>query len=139
MTPNERRLIRRYLVWCYKTTREALDRTDRYFTQLRVDHFVLAELSRVPGLKDKELGPEYLKKINEFQNYIEEKAERVFPQKFSDAKRNKLQPEYWYLKARLAAIEKAIIYFLGRKELVAIQKLYEEEMTRRILEAKEHS
>lgn len=139
LTPNERHLLRRYLIWCYKTTKESLDRIDRYFTQLKVDHFVLAELSRLPELKDKEFGPEYLKKVNEFQKYIEEKADRVFPQKFIDAKREKLQPEYWYLRSRVEAVEKAILYFLGAAELKKIQTVYEEEMTKRILEAKEHS
>jgi hypothetical protein len=139
MTLNERCLIRRYLIWAYKTTKESLDRIDRYFTQLKVDHFLLAELSRQPAVKDSARGSEYLKKVNEFQTYIEEKAERVLPQKFSDVKLEKLQPEYWYLKVRLKALEDAIVYFLGKSELKKIQKMYESEMTKRILEAKEHT
>ena len=139
LSPAEKKLIRRYLVWCYKTTKESLDRIDRYFTQLKVDHHVLALLSQSSDLADKDFGKDYLKKINEFQLYIEDKAERVLPQKYVDQKQSKLQPEYWYLKNRLAAIENAIRYFLGIRELRQIEELYDGEMTRRILEAREHS
>lgn len=138
LTPAEKQLIRRYFLWSYKTTKEALDRIDRYFTQLKADHYVLAFLSQHEELADKDLGHEYLQKVNEFQKYIEEKAERVFPQKYADLKREKLQPEYWYLKARLEGIEEAIVCFLGRAELKKIQEMYEGEMTRRILEEREH-
>jgi hypothetical protein len=139
LSPNERQLTRRYLLWCYKTTKESLDRIDRYFTQLKVDHYVLASLSKRSELADAEQGSEYLKKVNEFQKYIEEKAEKVLPQKFIDAKKEKIQPEYWYLKARLEAIEKAISFFLGKAQLTKVQEMYEAEMTRRILEAREHT
>lgn len=138
LTANERCLVRRYLIWCYKTTKEDLDRIDRYFTQLRVDHYVLAELSRAGELQNQAVAGECLKKVNEFQQYIEEKAEKVFPQKFVDAKREQVQPEYWYLQARFSAIERAIIFFLGKKELTQIHALYEDEMTQRILTAREH-
>jgi len=37
------------------------------------------------------------------------------------------------------AIEKTIKYFLGDKELEKINHLYEQEMTKRILEAREHT
>jgi hypothetical protein len=139
LNSTEKKLVRRYLIWCYKTTKEDFDRIERYFTQLKVDHHVLALLSQKPELKDPEFGPEYLKKINEFQKYIEEKAERVLPQKFADQDRGKLQPGYWYLKNRLEALEKAIVCFLGPVELRKIQALYEEEMTRRIMDAREHT
>jgi hypothetical protein len=135
----EKKLIRRYLIWCYKTTKEDLDRVDRYFTQLKVDHYVLALLSQTQELKDKEHGKEYLRKVEEFQKYIEEKGEKVFPQKFVDPEKETLQPDYWYLKSRLQALERAIKFFLGPAELKKIQSLYEAEMTRRILEAREHT
>lgn len=139
LTVNEKNLVRRYLIWCYKTTKESLDRIDRYFTQLKVDHFVLDQLSRSPEMADTVMGSEYLKKVREFQKYIEDKSARVFPQKFADIKKRSLQPDYWYLKSRMAAVEKAIVYFLGKGEMRKIQALYEEEMTRRILESKEHT
>ena len=50
----------------------------------------------------------------------------------------KSEPQYLYYKSRLAAIEEAIKYFLGAKELLAFDALYEKEFTRRILESKEH-
>jgi len=139
LNASEKDLVRRYLIWCYKTTKENFDRVERYFTQLKVDHHVLALLSRKPELKNPEFGAEYTKKINEFQRYIEEKAERVFPQKFADQSRGQLQPEYWYLKNRLEALEMAIVSFLGAAELKKIKALYEAEMTKRIMEAREHT
>ncbi len=139
LTPAEKKLLRRYLLWCYKTTKESLDRIDRYFTQLKADHFILAQLSQRSELADQELGHDYLKKVNEFQKYIEDKAERVFPQKYADPNREKLQPEYWYLKVRLEAIEQAIVSFLGKTQLRQVQEMYEAEMTKRILEEREHT
>jgi len=56
-----------------------LDRIDRYFTQLKVDHYLLAFLSRTKDLKGKEHSKEYAKKINEFQEHIENKAAKAFP------------------------------------------------------------
>lgn len=38
---SQENLIRSYLIWCYKTTKEDLDRIDRYFTQVLVDRRLL--------------------------------------------------------------------------------------------------
>lgn len=133
---NQTRLIRRYLVWCYKNTKEQLDRIDRYFTQLEADQFVLEQLT-----KDADAAlnhPEYKAKIDEFKKYIQVKKENVLKQKFADAKHVRLSPEYQYLKNRFRAIEKAVVYFLGKRELRDIIDLYEIEMTKRILESREH-
>jgi len=131
-------LIRRYLIWCYKTTKEELDRTDRYFTQLIVDDIILHELSQEEE-RDSKDDAEFLKKTKKFKQYIYEKQRRVFSQKFADSKGKKLQPEYRYLKSRMVGIEKALVSLLGEMELKAVQSLYEKEMTRRILEAKEQA
>ena len=137
LTPNEKRLLRRYLVWCYKTTKEDLDRSDRYFTQLMVDRKVLADLrkARMAGGQP----AEYVKKVDDFEAYMKAKEARVLNQKFADLKTKQATPDYWYLQERLKAIEAAIKEFLGLKELKRIVDLYEEEMTRRILEAREHA
>jgi len=139
LSQDEKNLMRRYLIWCYKTAKEALDRVDRYFTQLIVDEQVIGILLKTKDVKDKEKGREYLKKIDEFAEHMEKKEARVLPQKYLDPEKEILQPEYWYLKNRLAAIEKTIVRFFGLKELKAIKNMYEEEMTRRILEARDHS
>ena len=39
-------LKKRYLIWLYKETKEALDRVDRKFTQIEIDKFILEELQK---------------------------------------------------------------------------------------------
>jgi len=41
MNLKEKNLLRRYLIWCYKTTKEELDKVDRYFTQDVADAYIL--------------------------------------------------------------------------------------------------
>jgi len=134
MSLSERNLTRRYLLWCYKTTKEDLDRIDRYFTQLVVDERVFDLLSKQVGKNSL-----YQKKVDDFKQYMVMKEKNVLPKKYTDSAKKVLQPDYWYFKARLAALEKVIVEFLGVKELKSIQSLYETEMTRRILEAREHN
>lgn len=133
----EKDLIRRYLIWCYKTTKEELDRVDRYFTQAIVDEKLLKALKS----EAKKAGdnPVLTKKVEEFQTYMDTKMKNVLPKKYLDVSKKVLQPEYWYLQTRFKAIEQAIVSFLGEKELRSVQNLYETEMTRRILEAREHT
>ena len=126
-------LIRRYLIWCYKTTKEDLDRIDRYYTQLKVDQFILKQL--INAKED----AAYQDLVNNFEKYMAAKKENVDKKKFSDPHQKILDPQYKYLRHRLSAIEKAIQHFLGSRELVKINVLYEVEMTRRILEAREHT
>ncbi len=135
---NEKRLTRRYLIWCYKTTKEQLDRIDRYFTQLEVDQFVLNELIRFNALEMSQGNTKYKSHIDEFRKYIATKRENVIKQKYVDARQLACQPHYLYLQQRFKALEKAISRILGRKELKKIAELYEHEMTKRILEAKDH-
>ena len=127
----EKALIRRYLIWCYKTTKEDLDRIDRYYTQNLVDHFILDEFKKGSA--------PFLKQIDEFKKYLNQKLIKADQKKFSDKAAGKLTSEYQYLQKRFVAIEKSIKHFLGVKELGAIRNLYEEEMTERILQAREHS
>lgn len=137
ISTKDRNLMRRYLLWCYKTTKEDLDRIDRYFTQAVVDQKLLQTLRReVKALND---NPVAVKKVDEFAAYMETKQKNVLPKKYLDPARQILQPEYWYLQTRFRAIEKAIVELLGKSELQAIEDLYEREMTRRILEAREHT
>lgn len=132
----EKALVRRYLVWCYKTTKESLDRVDRKFTQAAVDRYVLADLLKVKG--PKETQESYRKSVEDFEQYIANKEKEGLQQKFADGNKDALNPQYFYLRSRLSAIESAIRYFLGPRELAKIDLLYEQEMTRRILEAREH-
>lgn len=130
ITSSEKNLIRRYLIWCYKTTKEDLDRVDRKFTQLAVDCRMLSVLLK------KKVGAS---KIDGFKSYIAQKEKNAFKLKYADENHKSLNADYQYLQVRLEAIEESIIFFLGKKALGAIKSLYEQEMTRRILEAREHT
>lgn len=131
LTREERNLVHRYLLWCYKTTKEELDRIDRKFTQLAADRFVLNELRKNKKLPTKNL--------HDFESYITNKERDALAQKFTDSKHTRLNPDYVFFKSRLAAIEKSIVYFLGQSQLRVIKSLYEQEMIRRVLESREHT
>jgi hypothetical protein len=138
-TPREKDLIRRYLLWCYKTTKEDLDRIDRYFTQFEVDTFLLKELRRgVPRHRGSHDGP-YGDLLDQFVEYMQKKHQKALKKKFVDEKFLRLDPSYKYLQQRFLAIEKAVVHFLGKRELEIFRSRYEQEMTSRILAAREHS
>jgi hypothetical protein len=134
---NDKRLIKRYLYWCYKTTKEDLDRIDRYFTQLEVDQFMLEDLKNARNGYFSE--QEYKTLVDDFAKYMTKKKENVLKQKYADAKGQVIHPQYHYLTKRFTAIERAIHRFLGKEALKEITLAYEEEMTVRILQAREHS
>ena len=127
LSSDHRNLIRRYLLWAYKSTKESFERIERKTTQLIVDEYIFDHLTknnhRVPP---------------SFKAYIAGKRKEEFKLKFADINRKEFHPEYLYLKNRLAAIEAAVKYFLGVSELKRMGKLFEEEFTRRILKARDH-
>jgi len=137
--PNEKVLIRRYLIWCYKTTKEELDRIERYYTQIQVDHFVLSDLRKTEEFNSSKGSVPFREIVGEFEKYIEDKKRNVDQKKFTDDQQRDLSPDYIYLKCRFSALKKAIKHFLGARELNNICSLYEQEMTGRILQAREHS
>ena len=138
-TKEEKCLCRRYLIWCYKTTKEELDRIDRKFTQLYVDDYLRRFLLRKKQTFLPEIIPYYKNQVENFKRYIEDKQKNAYAQKFVDKDGKVEQPQYCYLKNRLEAVEKTIRELFGKKELATIKEGYEIEMTRRIWEAREHS
>lgn len=128
---DEKRLKKRYLIWLYKTTKEAFDNFERKFTQLDIDESILMEM-------EKELKGSYLphekqaleKDVNAFRAYIDEKESACLKLKY---KGKKIDPEFLFLDVKLEAIEKAIVKELGAKALEEIKSLYEERMINRIL------
>ena len=138
-TAREKELIRRYLIWCYKTTKEDLDRIERYFTQFEADTFLLKTLRSHKDYQTSVLADPYRKLVGAFETYMKEKHQKALKKKFVDETRTQMDPQYQYLRNRFGAIEKAIIHFFGKKELDVICRLYEEEMTSRILTAREHA
>ncbi|MFA5115344.1 MAG: hypothetical protein WC469_04700 [Candidatus Omnitrophota bacterium] len=126
-------LKKRYLIWLYKTTKEAFDRYERKFTQFEVDEALLKEM-------EKELEDTYLpnekealdKFLNDYRKYAMEKEEACLKLKYEG---KKINPEFIFLDIKLNAIESIIRKELGDKALKEIKKLYEEEMGRRIMTA----
>ena len=126
-------------MWCYKTTKEELDTVDRYFTQLKADAYVLKQLKRTKEYRSSYGSKAYKDRIDQFQVYMSKKETNVLKRKFKDVNRKMLNSEYQYVRNRFAAIEGAIRHYLGLKELRTICSLYEQEMTHRILQAREHT
>jgi len=124
-----KKLKKRYLIWLYKTTKEALDKVERKFTQIDIDKFILKELTELD--KDKKAK----KFVEGFRVYIENKEKDGLSLKF---KGKELKPGYYFLTLKLKAIEKAIVKALGKKALDEIKLLYEMEMVERILKSTEH-
>jgi len=117
-------LKKRYLIWLYKTTKEALDKIERKFTQLEIDKSILKELQK----KGKGKGAEKL--IADFQAYILNKELDAADLKTSES-------DYRFLTMKLEAIEKTTSKTLGSKGLAEIKALYEREMIERILKSTE--
>jgi len=136
---NDLNLIRRYLIWCYKTTKEDLDRIDRYFTQKVVDDYLFEGLINTKEYLSSSENQEYKDLIKNFEIYKSEKFTTAQDKKYINQVRNIFKQDYLYFKNRFVVIEKAIVDFLGKDELKVITDLYEGEMTQRILSARDHA
>lgn len=121
-------LKKRYLIWFYKTTKEALDKIERKFTQVEVDRIILKALKKA----DKDGSLRIF--VRQFEDYIQKKEEDGFSLKYEN---KKFKPHYIFLVKKLEAIEKTISQELGKDVLVEIKLLYEMEMTERILKSTE--
>jgi hypothetical protein len=133
---NRKNLRFRYLLWLYKTTKEEFDRIERKFTQVDIDRKILRYMAGHRDslkLKGESTPGKFLK---DFKDYIDKKEKEGRELKFE---KRKLKPEYYHLSLKLEAIEKAIVDEFGQRGLRGIKALYEHEMRRRIIEAKEHT
>ena len=129
-------LKKRYLIWLYKSAKEAFDRYERKFTQLDIDELILSEVETI--LKGAYLPREKKaleKYVNDFREYIASKEKTTLELKY---KGKKINPEFIFLDAKLQAVEKVIVKELGKKVLEEIKALYEREMIERILKSSEH-
>ena len=135
---DEQALLQRYLLWCYKTTKESLDRIDRKFTQLLADRYILKELQAGSAFLSKTDLEQYQKNLNDFKIYIDNKEKDAWALKFSGEKDKTLKSGYRFLRNRLAAVKKSITFFLGKQQLKRIELSYEQEMVRRILGEREY-
>ena len=125
---DDRNLNKRYLIWLYKETKEALDRVDRKFTQLGIDKFIREEL-RKEEIKA-------LTFFEDFNTYVNNKEKDCETLKSREGKY--LNPEHQFLSLKLQAIEKAIVKELSANDLKEIKNLYHQEMVERILRSTEH-
>ena len=125
----------RYLLWLYKTTKEEFDRIERKFTQVDIDRKLLRSMAgQRDALKRKgEMTP--VKLLKDYKDYIDKKEKDGLALKYEG---RKLRPEYYHVSLKLEAIEESIVGELGKKALKKIKSLYEQEMRRRIIEAREH-
>lgn len=138
LSENELNLVKRYLIWSYKTTKEDLDRIDRYFTQKNVDDYMFEELINTKEYQSSSGNKEFKQQVQNFEIYKEEKFTKAQNKKYIEGGNQIISQDYLYLKYKLTAIEKAIVHFLGEGELKNIIKLYEQEMKQRIISAREH-
>ena len=122
------KLKKRYLIWLYKETREALDRVDRKFTQIDIDRFILEELQKC-AIGDKKL-------LDEFIIYVNNKKKDCETLKSKEGMY--LNPEHQFLSLKLRAVEKSIVKELGAGGLEEIKDLYHQEMVDRILRSTNH-
>ena len=128
-------LKRRYLLWLYKTTKEAFDRYERKFTQLEIDEMILRQIEKIlKGSYLPDEKKELEKHVNALRDYIANKEKESLSLKY---KGKKINTEFIFLDAKLEAIESAIIKELGKSALDEIRSLYEKEMTERILKSVE--
>ena len=116
-------LKKRYLIWFYKTTKDALDKIERKFTQLEIDESILETLRK------EDRANKVKSFIDEFEEYIKKKRQDGLRLKYEG---KELKTDYLFLALRLKAIEKTIVKELGRAVLKEIKDSYEQEMIKRI-------
>lgn len=126
----------RYLLWLYKTTKEEFDRIERKFTQVDIDKKIMRDMREHFNSANLKRKKEARRLLKDFKEYIDKKEKDGQELKFDG---RKLQPEYYQLSLKLAAIEKTIVEKLGRRTLREIKALYEREMIKRIIEARDHT
>lgn len=127
---DKKNLKKRYLIWFYKTTREALERVERKFTQVEMDKLILREFL----LADK--AKLFRKYVEDFAAYVQKKENEGLALKFEEDGSQKA--EYAQMVAKFESVERTIRREFGSATLQEIRQMYEEEMTQRILKSAEH-
>lgn len=124
---DKKNIQKRYLIWFYKVTKEAVDKIERKFTQLEVDRIVAKGMKQALSKNKK---PAIKKRLEDFDRYMDKKLKAGNELTSCD--------EYDFTLAKLQAIEKAIVKMFSKAELNRIKSLYEQEMTERILKSTGH-
>jgi len=134
-TQEKESLKYRYLLWLYKTLKEELDRTDRKFTQVEVDKEIEKYITRNAHLSEIDDAEKFRVLAQGWKEYIDKKSADGKALKYSGSK---VKAEYHFTRLKLDAVERIIRKLFGDKTLKDIQSGYESEMSRRILESREH-
>jgi hypothetical protein len=118
-------LMKRYLFWLFKTTRDELDKIDRKFTQLEVDR----SMQKV-FLKKK--GGALTPFIDEWGRYMAGKEADAKKLKFDDA--GGVLASYSFLRLKLKAIESVADRRFGPRLMRQFEKIYEDAAMKNILQ-----
>jgi len=124
-------LNRRYLLWMYKMTKDELDRIDRKYTQIDIDHTIAEYFFKLSGRLNKKSRDALSPFFREWDEYLEAKE--------GDAERLKwvgpgeLEARYAFLHLKLQAILSAACKYLGPGSVKEFQRLYEEKAIANIL------
>lgn len=133
LSKNERAsLLKRYLLWLYKTTKDECDKIDRKFTQLDIDRNIERILEKSVNACDPVLKQALLLQLGEWKSYIVGKEADAQRLKFDSS--GQLDPHYAFLCLKKEAVERLIVTHFGQKGLCEIRDLYEESSMRKILE-----
>jgi hypothetical protein len=138
MKKDIRNLKKRYLIWLYKTTKEELDKIDRKFTQLEIDKIMLNDFKQAFKRYPAQMRDELDAKLDKFRDYIQDKEMQANKLKFNSADVKELNADYIFLRVKLDSIKSTIKRLFGNKVLAAIQQMYEQQMTQRILRSDSH-
>jgi len=126
-----RGLLRRYLLWMYKTTKDELDRIDRKFTQLDVDRFIAGYFFKISRRLSKRSREALDPFFREWDEYVEVKEKDA--QDLKSVGPGEMEARYAFLHLKLQAVQTAARRYLGPKSVKEFQRLYESKAVERIL------
>ncbi len=124
-------LARRYLLWMYKMTKDELDRIDRKFTQLDVDHFIAGYFVKVSDRLNEKSRDALRPYFREWDAYVGAKEKDAQDLKYVAP--GELEAHYAFLHLKLQAILCAVRRYLGPKGIGEFQRLYETKAIENIL------
>jgi len=128
---DEKSLVKRYLFWLYKTTKDETDKIDRKFTQLDIDRRLQKILNIEVSLLNGSLRESIAPFLNDWKEYIFQKESDAQKLKFNEA--GQLDAKYVFLHLKLKAIRHSIELLFGRRGFRQFRKLYEEAAMKGIL------
>jgi hypothetical protein len=105
---SDKSLVKRYLFWLYKMTRDELDRIDRKFTQLEVDRGI--------------------------QKIFREHEDGVLAPFIGEWDKGGVLSSYVFLRLKLEAVQSVASKRFGRRIVSEFEKIYEDAAMKNILQ-----